>query len=222
MSYNVTLRYAKNYYKFVLPMSIIRIEFIEQNLHNIMRIISGKYKGRHIPTMSNSNCRPTSTSLREAVFSIMTSGKFSDLKLKDAIILDLFCGSGALGYEALSREAEHVYFVDCNLAAIRNIEKFADMIGASRNITTLAKDVRFLTKLHHKIDMAFIDPPYAQGLVDIALERLARKDILANNAYIFIESEKQYLANPLNRYTLIDQKIYSQSKLTILQYEQTV
>ena len=187
-----------------------------------MKIISGKYKGRNIPIISNRNHRPTSTSLREALFSIIISGKFKDLKLQDAVILDLFCGTGSLGIEALSRGAGHAYFVDCSLESIRNIEIFAVKIDASSNITTLTKDVRLLTTLPHKIDIAFIDPPYKQGLVDIALERLDRKAILADNAYIFIESEKQYTTKILDKYKLIDEKLYSKSKLTILQYGQTV
>ena len=184
-----------------------------------MRIISGKYKGRLIPTINNSNYRPTTTSLREAVFSMIMSGRFSDLQLRNAIVLDLFCGTGSLGYEALSRAAQLVYFVDCNIEAIRHIETFANIIGEASNIKTLVQDIRLLSPFPHKIDIAFIDPPYKKGLVDIALERLARKDILADNAYIFIETEKQYEPRQFNGYTLIDQKIYRKSKLTILQYE---
>ena len=79
-----------------------------------MKVISGKYKNRKLPVNILGNYRPTLMKVREAIFSIITSNKHEDLLLEDANILDLFCGTGSLGFEALSRGGGHVFFVDCD------------------------------------------------------------------------------------------------------------
>ena len=76
-----------------------------------MRIVGGKFKGLHLATPSDQATRPTSDRVREAVFNILAHG-IAGLELDDARVLDLFAGTGALGFEALSRGARYCQFVD--------------------------------------------------------------------------------------------------------------
>lgn len=124
-----------------------------------MRIIAGEFRGRRLRPPPGGRVRPTTDRVREAWFSIVGA------VVRDAQVLDLFAGSGALGLEALSRGAAHATFVELSqpsLAALRT--NIADLGVEDRAAVRRADALRFVAKLAGEpYDLAFADPPYRTG-----------------------------------------------------------
>ena len=138
-----------------------------------MRVISGSARGLKLVSPEGIKTRPTLDRVKEALFSMLYP------YLSGALILDLFAGSGALGIEALSRGADKSYFIDNSGEAISCIKsnisaaKFAE---ASVVIKTDA--IEFLKNCNQKFDIIFLDPPYANGLYENAINLIySREDI---------------------------------------------
>jgi 16S rRNA (guanine966-N2)-methyltransferase len=124
----------------------------------LLRIIAGEFKGRRIKTPTG-KVRPTSDRVREAWFSILQQS------IPDARVLDLFAGSGALGFEALSRGAVAVDFVENHKASLATIRENASTLKVEDRVTIHRMDaVRFAERLQPaQYDIAFADPPYASA-----------------------------------------------------------
>jgi 16S rRNA (guanine966-N2)-methyltransferase len=122
-----------------------------------IRIIAGEYKGRRIKTPASDKVRPTADRVREAWFSILQGS------IPGARVLDLFAGSGALGFEALSRGAVSVDFVEKHTASLRVIHANASLLNVADQVTIHRTDaMRFAERLQAgAYDVAFADPPYA-------------------------------------------------------------
>jgi 16S rRNA (guanine966-N2)-methyltransferase len=123
----------------------------------VLRIIAGEFKGRRLKTPATSKVRPTADRVREAWFSILQQS------IPDARVLDLFAGSGALGFEALSRGALAVEFVENHKASLAAIRENATTLKVEERVTIHRMDaVRFAERLQPaQYDVAFADPPYA-------------------------------------------------------------
>ena len=132
-----------------------------------MRIIAGAHKGARLTSPSGANTRPTSDRVKESLFSMLNGYGV----LQAANVLDLFAGSGGLGFEAMSRGAAQVDFVDSSLASLRALESNADKLGLDHSATVHAGDVlHFLSGLpgpshpeSRVFDLVFMDPPYPLG-----------------------------------------------------------
>ena len=136
----------------------------------MLRIIAGEFKGRRLKTPTTDNVRPTSDRVREAWFSILQQS------IPDARVLDLFAGSGALGFEALSRGAASVDFVENHQASLATIRENATTLQAEDRVTIHRSDaLRFAERLQPgAYDVAFADPPYA-GDEAVALAGIFRE-----------------------------------------------
>lgn len=123
----------------------------------MLRIIAGEFKGRRLKTPGGRAVRPTSDRVREAWFSILQGS------LPGARVLDLFAGSGALGFEALSRGAARVEFVESQRAALAALQANSAALEVEDRVTIHRLDaVRFAERLQpNQFDVAFADPPYA-------------------------------------------------------------
>lgn len=144
-----------------------------------MRIIAGAHKGARLVSPGGSNTRPTSDRVKESVFSMLEGYGV----LQAANVLDLFAGSGGLGFEAMSRGAAQVDFVDSSLSALRSVEANAEKLGIEHSVGVHAGDVLgYLGSLPGQsdpesrvVDLVFMDPPYPLGedAVTQILSRLA-------------------------------------------------
>ena len=159
-----------------------------------MRIVAGEHRGRVLVAPDNQDIRPTSDKVRQAVFNMLNSRGL----VRDGVVLDAFCGTGALGLEALSQGASFCYFFD----------NARDSIALTKqNVAMVKEDARCLiehydiTKVQAKPDtiepasLIFIDPPYNQGLVDITLDRLIDKGWVAREACLVIETSRQEIVS---------------------------
>ena len=184
-----------------------------------MRIISGKFKGLKLQPPLDSNTRPTSDRLKEALFSILESHKYN-LNINTSKVLDICSGTGALGIEAISRGAKVAYFIEKDPKAIHVIEKNILKLKINNknevHIKLLKDDaIKALGKIRTIFDIVFIDPPYNSSIIEKCLIGLKESNLINNNSYIFAESSKNENFNS-DEYEVFDTKIYGKSKLTIL------
>jgi 16S rRNA (guanine966-N2)-methyltransferase len=151
-----------------------------------MRIIAGQWRGRTIDAPPGQTTRPTADRVRETLFSMLASrlGSFEDLR-----VADLFAGSGALGFEALSRGAAHAIFVEHNAAAAQLIKRNADKLQASGQIEILHGSAFALPKTE-PFDLIFADPPYAPGAGTAVVEAIAKAAWLARGGWVSVETAR--------------------------------
>jgi 16S rRNA (guanine966-N2)-methyltransferase len=151
-----------------------------------MRIISGQWRGRALLAPAGDATRPTADRVREALFSMLTSrfGSFEGLR-----VFDGFAGTGALGLEALSRGAAHATFVERDAEAVKALRGNIDKLGA--NATVIASPLESIGRAPAPCDLVLLDPPYASGLGDVALARLAANGWIAPHALISVETGRK-------------------------------
>ncbi len=188
-----------------------------------MRVIAGKYKGRNIETMQDKGkkLRPTTGLAREALFNILSHGQFAvgGKKLLDgARVLDLYCGSGALAIEALSRGASYAVLIDMEKLHLDIARKNIKNLGAEENAAFIRANSSTPPPAHVPCNLIFIDPPYNQGLAQATLENLVKGNWLANDAVVVIETaKKEDITVPEGLEELEDRK-YGNSRMRILRW----
>jgi len=154
-----------------------------------MRIIGGIWRGRPLKTPKNQDIRPTTDKVRQAIFNAL----FSRSAVEGVNVLDAFCGTGALGIEALSHGAEHVTFSDLSKISLGLAKENVLNLRGEGQVSFRLGDI---SKIHKRseaeqpFDLVFLDPPYRKDLVKISLESLTAADWLAKDSWIVIEAEK--------------------------------
>ena len=184
-----------------------------------MRIVAGQFRGRSITAPEGQGTRPTSDRARQAMFNVIEHAAWGR-NLAGARIIDLFAGSGALGFEALSRGAAFCLFVETDdgaRGAIRdNMEAFG-LFGACRVHRRSAADLGARPgSAGEAFDVAFLDPPYGQGLGEQALARLLDGDWLAPGALAVFErgSDEPEIDTP--GYERLDARDYGAARVLFL------
>ena len=151
-----------------------------------MRIISGTAKGTKLYTLEGKNTRPTLDRVKESLFNIIQE------KIKNATILDLFSGSGALALESLSRGAKYSYLCDNSINAIKIIQQNIEKTHFKEKTKLFKCNYQKIIKLlpEHEIDIAFIDPPYELNLVANSVKLLLENNILKTDGIIVVETDR--------------------------------
>lgn len=178
-----------------------------------MRIIGGTHKRKTLAAVPGMTTRPTSDRLRESLFNILQN------RIAGSHVLDLFAGTGALGLEALSRGARHCVFVDHQKQALSVIEKNIRACALESRCRILSWDIsRNLNVLRSHIppfDLVFMDPPYGQGLINVALAHLVDTQCLAAHALLVCEhAAADVLADLPSDMVLSDQRRYGKTMLS--------
>jgi len=150
-----------------------------------MRIISGKWRGRKLVPFSSKAIRPTTDRVKETIFNMIGPD------IVGTSVLDLFAGTGSLGFEALSRGAERVLAVDKGSDSKKIIDKNKALIGVEEGYDFRSEDIiRFLGKEQSKFDYIFIDPPFTQKMGAEVMRALEQSSVLKLNTRVFIEYVK--------------------------------
>jgi 16S rRNA (guanine966-N2)-methyltransferase len=158
----------------------------------VLRIIGGGWRGRRLRFPAAALIRPTPDRVRETLFNWLGA------RIVGARCLDLFAGSGALGLEALSRGAAHVSFVERDAAAVRALRATLAEWGAQDGAQVERCDARaFLAHPPRPVDIAFLDPPYASGLLGEAAALLEGNGWLSDAALIYVECAARGALPPL-------------------------
>jgi 16S rRNA (guanine966-N2)-methyltransferase len=149
-----------------------------------MRIIAGRWRGRRLLAPEGGAIRPTSDRAREALFSILEHGAPA---LRGARFLDLFCGTGAIGLEAVSRGAAEALLIDNDAWALQLARANLERLGAPDHVRVMMQDATRLGPARQPYDLVFLDPPYRSGLAPPALAAL-RQGWLAPGARLVVET----------------------------------
>lgn len=153
-----------------------------------MRVISGKYRGAKLYSPLDDRVRPTTDRIKESVFNILSNC----IRFYDAKALDLFSGSGALGVEMLSRGAGYVAFVDHDRDSIKLTQANLEKIKApkeSYGIFPVEYDFALKKLAGAKMDVIFVDPPYALKIESRVLDLICEYDVLAENGIVVVEHD---------------------------------
>jgi 16S rRNA (guanine(966)-N(2))-methyltransferase RsmD len=181
----------------------------------MIRIISGKLKGKKLSTLPGKDTRPTSDRLRESIFNILH--RYPTPKT----VIDLFAGTGAMGIEAISRGADFAYFVESSPGAIAIIKNNIHACGLEPNTRIMKWDIAkglHCFNIHAQpADLIFMDPPYDRNLVHRSLNYVSRSPVRSAETIIVIEHA---VSEPLNidnlAYELMDQRRYGKTMVSFL------
>ena len=183
-----------------------------------MRIIGGKYKKKKLFSVPGMSTRPTSDRLRETIFNILS------YDIINAIVLDLFAGTGALGIEAFSRNAKKVVFVDNHPDAVSVIKKNIKACAAEADTSVFKWDIcRNLVcfdNTEELFNLVFIDPPYGKEMIPKALLSLKKSRCLADSAKLIVEhSISDRIKSLPDGFLITDQRSYGKIAVSFLVFE---
>lgn len=150
-----------------------------------IRIIGGQWRGRKLPVPDSPGLRPTTDRVRETLFNWLAPG------MVDARCLDCFAGSGALGLEALSRYARQATLVEMERGIAQQLSKNLATLNAANGHVVNANTLDFLNNSGESYDIVFVDPPFRKGLLEQTITLLEQNGWLADNAFIYVESEAE-------------------------------
>ena len=151
-----------------------------------MRIISGKAKGTKLYTLDGENTRPTLDRVKEAMFNIIQG------EIEDAVVLDLFSGSGAIGLEFASRGAKKVYLVDSSKQACEIIKKNIEKTHMQEKTELFNIDaINLVEKIKNiNFDIIYLDPPYKTDLIEKSICKLLENKNINDNTLIIAETDE--------------------------------
>ena len=178
-----------------------------------MRVTAGKFKGRNLIDNKYEHIRPTADMVKQAIFNKLA------FDLPGSRVLDLFCGTGALGIEALSRGAREVVFVDKDPRSVALTKANLEKLGIKEGFHLYkASYETALEKLEGQFDIIILDPPYASGLYETCVKKIAEKNLLSPEGIIVVEHEKRdnFDYSPSN---VVDEKTYGIKTVTYLKIE---
>jgi 16S rRNA (guanine966-N2)-methyltransferase len=183
-----------------------------------VRIVAGKFRGKQLSSPTDDSIRPTADRVRESMFNILSARLgpvFDGLR-----VLDLFAGTGALGFEALSRGASHVTFVETGAEGRGLIRDHIEAFGAGGVTKLLRRDATALGRpgTFGQFDLVFLDPPYGLGLGEKALAELAAHGWIEPGATLVLEeSVAAPVAIPAG-FTLDDRREYGAAAVHFLRF----
>ncbi len=150
-----------------------------------MRIIAGSAKGKSFDAPAGKDTRPTLDRVKEAVFGSI------QFRVPGATVLDLFSGSGNMGLEALSRGAKEAICVDESPICAALIRRNGEKLGLSEGLQVLNADYRSalsaMIAQGKRVDLVFLDPPYASGFAADAVQRIFREGLLSRGGTVIVE-----------------------------------
>jgi 16S rRNA (guanine966-N2)-methyltransferase len=190
-----------------------------------MRIVGGRHRGRKLVGLEDANhaLRPTSDRARESLFNILEHGRFSrdgTSLVREARVLDVFCGTGAVALEALSRGAAGAVLIDKDPAAIALAHRNLAALGESARARVIQADASQPPHASEPHTLAFLDPPYRSGLAAPALTGLDRAGWLAPGAVCVVEIERREPFMAPAGFAVLDERGYGRARLVFLRKDQ--
>jgi 16S rRNA (guanine966-N2)-methyltransferase len=180
-----------------------------------LRIAAGRYKNHTLPSVDGAVTRPTTEFLRNTVFSVLDN----HAGVEDTLVLDLYAGSGAFGFEAVSRGAKYATLVDVNQKAVGACIKAVKSLKAEHEFKVVQQDaLHFLAQCNMKFDLVFADPPYHLHVCNKVCQRLIEHDVLNNNALVVCEHGPSEFLMPPAQFVTVWRKELTSSTVQILSY----
>jgi 16S rRNA (guanine966-N2)-methyltransferase len=180
----------------------------------MMRVTGGSLRSRHVHAPRGRAVRPTPGRVREALFSILGE------RVIDARVLDLFAGTGALGFEALSRGAASVTFVEAHRPTAAAIERAAGAFGVGERVGVLGLPAEKAPRaLRGRYDLVFADPPYVQGFPGALFTALAAAGVVDRETSIVFEHSGRANAPALPGFAVTRTERYGDVALSFLRVD---
>ncbi|MBL6735041.1 MAG: 16S rRNA (guanine(966)-N(2))-methyltransferase RsmD [Shewanellaceae bacterium] len=183
-----------------------------------IRIIGGQWRGRKIPVIDVEGLRPTTDRMKETLFNWLMP------YLAEARILDLFSGSGALAFEALSRYAQYALLCEKNMMAAQQLEQHLDLLKCENADVYRGDSIAMLQhNCKQAFDIIFLDPPYRQSLITSCLDLIEKGQWLKPSGILFIEIEQEAPAPSLGEnWLLLKEKRAGQSRFQLWQFQHII
>jgi 16S rRNA (guanine966-N2)-methyltransferase len=182
-----------------------------------MRIITGRYKGRIIRTVRDLSVRPATDRVKQTIFNMLAHR----IEMQGIVVLDLFAGSGNLGFEALSRGASRVTFVENNRPAVDFIERNVRELGCEASSEIHETDVvSFIKAAATAYDLIFADPPYEFGQTRELPELILSRNLLKRDGYLIMEHAKNIRFAATSLYRTTASRQFGRTLVTFFQYPQ--
>lgn len=175
-----------------------------------MRIISGKYRSLVLAEFKGEDIRPTADRVKESLFNIIAP------RVPQSRALDLFCGSGGLGLECISRGSEFVHFNDISADSIKVLQKNLSRIKDNNYKVTNRNFADCLATVDGKFDLIFLDPPYKLEAGREALEIIARRNILSGDGIVILERDRAF-DGEISGLALYDERKYGKTYLSFFE-----
>ncbi len=175
---------------------------------NKVRIISGRMRGRLVSFPDQPGLRPTGDRLRETLFSWLLG------RLPGSRCLDMFAGSGVLGFEAVSRGASKVVMIETSKQAYSELCKNVELLQLDNVVVECGDAISVVSSglkssadaMDDRFDVVFVDPPFAQQLHQTAIDALSAANVLADNAVVCVESAKRDKAISVPDHWILDRE----------------
>ena len=181
-----------------------------------MRIISGSRRGHKLFEFEGQDIRPTTDRVKESIFNLIQS------YVINADVLDMFAGSGALSFEAVSRGANSAVLVDCDKNSVAVINKNIRALGFENVCKVLNMSCfDYVSTTANKFDIIFLDPPYNKGFIEPALSAISDRSLLAEDGIIVLESDDTDFKSEVAGLEVIKQKRYGRTFITIYKAKDT-
>ena len=185
-----------------------------------MRVIGGKWKSRkineHFKLFHNKVIRPTSDRVKENIFNILENLNI-DNKIFGSRVLDVFCGTGSMGIEAISRGATFCHFIDKSLISRQITLQNIHNLSCEKETQFSLKNVLEIGFCNHeKADVIFLDPPYKKNIAEVSILRLSKFGWIDENTLIILEKGKDECFK--SGFKLIDKRIYGNTEILFLKF----
>ncbi len=186
----------------------------------MLKLTGGEFKGRKLLTPKGIDIRPTLEKTREAIFDVLTSR----FELQHYNVFDLFAGSGALGFEAASRGAERIVFLEKDKYIFAVIRQNIERLAISKRCTAKCQDViQWIKKKewNSSSNLFLIDPPYKTDLTQEVVNLFNEKKGLLNGSLIVIETHKKYAIEYPKEFVMFQQKTYGKTRIDFVEINAT-
>lgn len=175
-----------------------------------MRIISGVRRGHKLIEFEGGDIRPTTDRVKESVFNLIQS------HIADASVLDMFSGSGALSFEALSRGAERAVCIDSDKRSVDVIKRnAADLRFADKCEIINSSCFDYMERTKESFDIIFLDPPYNKGFIEPVLEGIVKNGLLKDDGIIVLESDNTDYREEAEGLCAVKQRRYGRTYITV-------
>ncbi len=185
-----------------------------------MRITGGIYKGKLIETIKGQGVRPTSAKIRESIFNIIQLDEAGTVFYDgETTMLDLFAGSGIIGFETLSRGAKRVVFVERSPRHAEVIKKNLQNFNSPETKLLISDALKALDKINDQFNFIFIDPPYNSDLYELVLTKIQANNILSQEGFIVLEYSSRINMEKIiekTSFKVYKTKIYGDTGLSII------
>ena len=174
-----------------------------------MNITGGKYNSRYIKAPDSDKVRPTLSKIRESVFNILQA----KINFEEAVFLDAFSGSGIMSLEAISRGFKSVISIEKDFKTAKFIKENFKQLELEPNLI-IGDTTKILDKLIEQFDVIYLDPPYKDvELYNKTLNKIVEKNLLKNDGFIIVESQKGVEYTIPQELSLIKEKTYGDTNI---------